>query len=66
MAQNSSALDRGIRIALGLGLVSLTFVGPATAWGWVGLIPLLTGAIGFCPLYQLIGIGTKHADKAAS
>ncbi len=62
MPQNSSTLDRGIRIALGLGLISLAFVGPATAWGWVGLVPLITGAVGYCPLYRILGIGTKRAS----
>jgi hypothetical protein len=34
------------------------FVGPQTAWGWVGLVPLATGLVGFCPLYSILGINT--------
>ncbi|MHB9797748.1 YgaP family membrane protein [Pseudomonas sp. MT3] len=47
--------DRIVRIILGLGLLALVFVGPQTAWGWVGLVPLLTGALGSCPVYRLLG-----------
>jgi len=39
-------------------LVSLTFIGPRTAWGFLGLIPLITGFIGWCPLYRMLGIDT--------
>lgn len=65
MAHNVGTLDRVIRIALGLGLLTLVFVGPATAFGWIGIVPLATGLIGSCPLYQLIGLSTKPAQKAA-
>jgi len=58
---NEGTLDRVLRIALGLGLISTVFVGPQTLWGLVGLVPLATGAIGFCPLYKILGISTKPA-----
>lgn len=58
---NEGTLDRVLRIALGLGLISTVFVGPQTLWGLVGLVPLATGAIGFCPLYKIMGISTKPA-----
>jgi hypothetical protein len=45
-------------MALGLVLLSLTIVGPKTMWGFVGLIPLVTGLVGWCPLYALLGINT--------
>lgn len=64
MAQNIGTIDRSIRIALGLGLLALVFIGPASPLGWIGIIPLATGLIGSCPLYQLIGISTKAAQKA--
>jgi hypothetical protein len=51
-------IERVIRILVGLGLVSLVFVGPQTPWGWVGVIPILTGASGLCPLYTILGIST--------
>lgn len=59
MAKNVGTVDKVIRIAAGLGLLSLAFVGPATPWGWLGVIPLATALVGSCPLYQLVGIGTK-------
>jgi hypothetical protein len=55
---NEGSLDRGVRIVLGLVLLTLFFVGPKTPWGLVGVIPLLTGALGSCPLYRLFGIST--------
>ncbi|MCW2392614.1 hypothetical protein M2336_000938 [Sphingobium sp. B1D7B] len=59
MAANIGRLDRTIRILIGLGLIALVFVGPRTSWGWIGLVPLLTAFVSFCPLYALIGIRTK-------
>jgi hypothetical protein len=56
---NEGLMDRVIRIVIGLGILSLVFVGPQTAWGWVGLVPLITGIVGFCPLYKLIGLNTR-------
>ena len=54
---NVGGRDRAFRMALGLVLLSLTVVGP-TAWGLLGLIPLVTGLVGWCPLYALLGINT--------
>jgi hypothetical protein len=47
-----------MRIVLGLGLIAIVFVGPQTPWGWVGVVPLLTGLFGTCPLYTLLGFRT--------
>jgi hypothetical protein len=58
MKTNESGWDRGLRIALGLGLLSLTVIGPQTWWGLVGLIPLATGLLGFCPFYRCAGMST--------
>jgi hypothetical protein len=58
MSKNEGAVDRVVRVALGLGLLSLTVVGPETWWGLVGLLPLLTGILGFCPAYRLVGLST--------
>ena len=52
---NVGSADRVLRIILGLGLLSLVFVGPQTAWGWVGIVPLITGLAGTCPLYTVLG-----------
>lgn len=57
---NIGAVDRALRIIVGLVLVALVFVGPKTAWGWIGLVPLLTAFIGFCPLYVLLGVRTRR------
>ena len=61
MTGNISKDDRIIRIVIGLGFLSMIFMGPETQWGWVGLIPLVTAAIGFCPLYKQLGFNTKKA-----
>ncbi|WP_037586428.1 YgaP family membrane protein [Stenoxybacter acetivorans] len=53
--RNISKTDRIIRIILGLVLLALVFVGPKTAWGWIGLFPLITGLVGWCGLYTLLG-----------
>ena len=58
MTRNEGTLDRAARIIVGLILLSLVFVGPQTAWGWVGLVPLVTGLVGFCPVYRIFGIRT--------
>ena len=63
---NEGTIDRAIRVALGLALLSLTVVGPHTLWGLVGLVPLATGAIGFCPLYRLLGLKTRAAPASAT
>jgi hypothetical protein len=55
---NAHALDRALRIVLGLAILSLTFLGPQTPWGLLGLVPLVTGVAGYCPLYQALGINT--------
>lgn len=55
---NEGTIDRVLRVIVGLALLAIVFVGPKTAWGWVGLVPLLTGLIGSCPVYTLLGIRT--------
>ena len=58
MPRNEGSLDRLLRVIVGLVLIALVFIGPQTPWGWVGIVPLLTGIIGFCPAYALLGIKT--------
>lgn len=58
LPRNENTTDRVLRVLVGAGLVSLVFVGPQTPWGWVGLVPLLTGIVGSCPLYTLLGLST--------
>ncbi|MCE8510521.1 DUF2892 domain-containing protein [Ruegeria pomeroyi] len=63
MTRNAGTLDRAARIILGLVLLSLTVIGPKTMWGLVGLIPLLTGLVGSCPLYTILGLNTCPLKK---
>jgi hypothetical protein len=58
MSANVGSIDRTLRILVGLGLLSLVFVGPQTPWGLIGLVPLLTGLMGVCPAYSLFGLNT--------
>jgi hypothetical protein len=58
MKQNIHNIERVIRVVLGLIILSLIFVGPKSLWGLVGILPILTGLIGWCPPYQLLGIST--------
>ncbi len=58
MSRNVGTVDRVIRVVVGLVLISLVFWGPQTNWGWIGLIPLVTGLAGSCPAYKLLGLST--------
>jgi hypothetical protein len=58
MTQNVGGIDRVLRIIVGLALLALVFVGPQTPWGWIGIVPLATGLIGWCPPYALFGWNT--------
>ncbi|WP_330083758.1 DUF2892 domain-containing protein [Methylocystis iwaonis] len=58
MESNIGQTDKIIRIVAGLVLLSLAFVGPKTAWGFIGLVPLATAFINFCPAYKLLGMNT--------
>lgn len=63
MKKNINSIERIIRIVAGLVILSLAFIGPETKWGYLGLIPLATGLIGWCPPYQLLGISTCKSCK---
>jgi energy-converting hydrogenase Eha subunit E len=58
-------VERVLRVVVGLVGISLVFLGPKTAWGWFGLIPLLTGVTGLCPLYTVLGISTCPRKSAS-
>ncbi|MCB1508029.1 MAG: DUF2892 domain-containing protein [Hyphomicrobiaceae bacterium] len=62
MAKNIGTVDRILRVIVGIGLIAFALAGPAEiAWkwiGWIGIVPLVTAAIGSCPLYSLIGLST--------
>ena len=61
---NEHNIERAVRVLLGIGLLSLVFVGPKTLWGLIGIIPLATGLIGSCPLYTVLGISTCPMKKS--
>ena len=56
--KNVGTIDRVLRIVVGLALISIVFIGPQTPWGWIGIVPLGTALLGYCPLYSLLGIKT--------
>ena len=61
MKVNEGGIDRGFRIIVGLALIGLTVVGKIGVWGWIGIVPLVTGLIGWCPAYSIFGIKTCKA-----
>ncbi len=60
---NEHPLERGLRVLLGLGILSLAFIGPRTPWAYLGLVPVLTGLLGSCPLHTLLGLSTCPIRK---
>ncbi len=61
--KNMGTVDRALRVALGIGLLAIAFTGPQTPWGFLGIIPLLTAAIGSCPLYTMLGFSSCAVQK---
>lgn len=66
MQRNVGTIDRTIRIIVGLGVSALAFVGPSNPWFLLGLVPLATGLVGYCPPYAILGITTKKACAACN
>jgi uncharacterized membrane protein YccC len=66
MARNIGTIDRILRLVVGLALISIVFVGPQTPWGWLGLVPLATAILGWCPPYALFGISTCAATPRSA
>jgi len=64
LTHNESSLDRGVRLVIGIALLALVFVGPRTMWGLIGIVPLATALVGFCPLYRLVGLSTCRVGGA--
>jgi hypothetical protein len=58
MKKNIHPIERVVRILIGLGLISMAFVGPQSLWFLLGIVPVLTGLSGWCPPYQMLGIST--------
>ncbi len=62
LKQNEGNIDRVLRVIAGLVLISMVFYGPMSNWGWIGIVPLLTGIVGSCPVYSILGLSTKKAE----
>ena len=64
MKTNVGTTDKALRIVLGLVLIGLTLTQVIGIWGWVGVVPLLTGLFNFCPLYAVLGINSCKTDRS--
>jgi hypothetical protein len=64
MKVNVGSIDRILRVVIGLVLIALAFTGTIGAWGWIGIVPLATAAMGSCPLYTVLGLSTCPLKKA--
>ena len=58
MTKNVGGIDRLARFAFGMALIAMTLTGFIGAWGWIGLVPLLTAAFSICPVYSILGMRT--------
>ncbi|MGE5715651.1 MAG: DUF2892 domain-containing protein [Acidobacteriota bacterium] len=63
MKKNIGNIERVVRVILGILVVSLAFVGPRSPWAFLGIIPILTGVIGYCLPYALFGIDTTSPAR---
>jgi len=63
MKCSSVGIERSLRVLVGLVLITLAVTGVVGMWGWVGVIPLFTGIVGFCPVYTLFGMNTCGTSK---
>ena len=65
MKSNVGGIDKSARILVGVVLVALAATGQIGAWGYIGVLPLITGLTNFCPFYPLLGISTCRVKKSA-
>ncbi len=63
MKTNVGGIDRILRAVIGLALIALTLAGTIGVWGWIGVVPLMTAALGFCPLYTMLGFSSCPMKK---
>lgn len=61
---NVGGIDRTLRIVIGLALIGMTLTGMIGAWGWIGVVPLATAALGTCPLYSVLGFSSCPAKRS--
>ena len=63
MAKNVGGIDRVLRIVVGLALIAAAATGMLGVWAYIGIVPLFTSLVGWCPLYQLIGLNSCPVKK---
>jgi uncharacterized membrane protein YfcA len=63
MTQNIGSLDRIVRIVIGVALIAATLTGAIGVWGWIGVVPLITALVGWCPPYAILGFNTCSVKK---
>lgn len=63
MTKNAGGIDKILRIVVGIALIVLTIMGVLPMWGYIGIVPLATGLMGWCPLYTVLGINTCPVNK---
>lgn len=63
MTRNVGGIDRILRIVIGIALIVGAITGTIGVWGWIGIVPLATGLIGWCPPYAIFGINTCKAKQ---
>ena len=63
MVVNEGTADRILRVVVGAGLMALAMTHTIGVWGWIGVVPLIAGAVGVCPLYSMLGINTCPMRK---
>lgn len=66
MKANVGSIDRTLRAVVGLVLIGLTLANVIGAWGWIGVVPLVTALFGFCPAYALLGLNSCPMKKQGS
>ncbi|MGC9269026.1 YgaP family membrane protein [Acidiphilium sp.] len=63
MTRNEGTIDRAIRVTVGALLIIGAATGTIGIWGYIGIVPVITGALGYCPAYSLIGLNTCPMNK---
>jgi len=63
MDRNVGSWDRVLRVVVGVALIALTLTGTIGVWGWIGIVPLVTGLLGRCPMYKLLGLNTCPLNR---
>lgn len=64
LTRNEHSIERVVRVALGAGLIGAAAMGAVGAWGYIGIVPVLTGVLGTCPIYTVLGISTCPVTTA--